>query len=217
MGSLDLAHEEIERLVRASCASHDYQDAASRAFRAYGNDILGFLISHLGSRSAAEDVFSMFSEDLWRGLPGFSFRCSVRAWLYTLARNAATRRGRAPHNRAGRHVDVDASPFLTGLIEEARASTAMHLRSEIKSGVRALRERLAPEDQILLTLYVDRGLSWRELVPVLNDDGMTLEADAVTREAARLRKRFERVKSQLRAWALDEGLRKHEEPDAGDN
>lgn len=54
--------------------------------------------------------------------------------------------------------------------------------------------RFPPEDRMLLVLRLDREMSWTEVARVLTDDA----ADAdVSREAARLRKRFERVKAKL--------------------
>jgi RNA polymerase sigma-70 factor (ECF subfamily) len=200
------SHAAVEEFVRNACLAGDFQAAATRTFEAHGPEILSFLHGHLRSTTVAYDVFSMFAEDLWRGLPSFAFRSSLRAWLYTLARNAATRNGLAAHNRRGRHQALTGEPFLEGLVARARTATELHMQSEVKSKVRALRDRLTPEDQTLLILHVDRGLAWRELAQVLHDGPDQLEGDAPTREAARVRKRFERLKTQLRELARSEGI-----------
>jgi RNA polymerase sigma-70 factor (ECF subfamily) len=72
--------------------------------------------------------------------------------------------------------------------------------------MRALRERLDPEDQTLLILHVDRALTWPEIALVLHDEAAPLEGAEHGRAAARLRKRFERVKAEFRRLAREEGL-----------
>lgn len=94
-----------------------------------------------------------------------------------------------------------------------RTETLAFLRTEKKSRLQALRDSLPEEDRMLLVLRVDRGLAWNELARILAegepgelDDGPQLDALALTREAARLRKRFQLVKDRLRELARKEGL-----------
>jgi hypothetical protein len=72
--------------------------------------------------------------------------------------------------------------------------------------MRELRERLSQDDQMLLILRVDRSMDFRELVVAMSEEHTPIEDAAIDREAARLRKRFERIKDRLRAMAKDEGL-----------
>jgi RNA polymerase sigma-70 factor (ECF subfamily) len=197
---------EIEASIQAACARADFHAAASTALRAYGPEVLAFLQARLGSESSGEEVFSMFAEDAWRGLPAFAFRCTVRAWLYTVARNAANRFACAPHNRPDNNLSISERASLSKLIAHARSATEPHQLTDVKERMRSLRERLDIDDQTLLILHVDRGLSWRELALVMHDGGDRLEDEKLTREAARLRKRFERVKAELRAMAVEAGL-----------
>ncbi|MEY4513927.1 MAG: hypothetical protein RLZZ450_6049 [Pseudomonadota bacterium] len=206
------SHAAVDRSVRAATEVGDLREAASEAFNAYGPEILSFLCARLRSESAGQDVFSMFAEDLWRGLPGFGFRCTLRTWLYALARNAANRYAVMPHNRRAAHARVADHPVLSVLVERARTNTKPYLQTEVKSKLRALRERLSVEDQTLLVLHVDRNLSWRELATVMHDGQPELAVEDLTREAARLRKRFERLKMQLREMAVAEGIIKGTEP-----
>jgi RNA polymerase sigma-70 factor (ECF subfamily) len=99
---------------------------------------------------------------------------------------------------------------------QARTTTAAFRRTSTKDRVRALRDRLEPDDQLLLVLRVDRGMEFREIAAVLADgeEGSTSARSAsaepgeaqLDREAARLRKRFERVKERLRELAHEAGL-----------
>jgi RNA polymerase sigma-70 factor (ECF subfamily) len=80
------------------------------------------------------------------------------------------------------------------LAQRVRTATALHLRTESKSGVQALREELLSDEQSLLILRIDRDLSWREVAEVLGEAEPTL------------RKRLERVKEKLRTLAQQRGL-----------
>ena len=159
----------------------------------------------MNSRELAEEAFSSFTEDLWVGLPAFQWRCSVRGWAYTLARNAARRHARDERRR--RHkVDPLREDGGSALEAPPRSSTASYLRTAVKDRMRLLRQRLPSEDQSLLILRVHRKLPWRELAVILGCNGLQASDAMLEREAARLRKRFQLVTSRLRAWAREEGL-----------
>ena len=99
---------------------------------------------------------------------------------------------------------------LSELVERVRSATQIHQRTEVKDRVRALREQLDPDDQMLLILRVDRGMAWRDLAIAMAGDA-DLDDTAIDREAARLRKAFERVKTELKAMAEKEGLLKRDD------
>src|SRR5262249_4986179 len=153
-----------------------------------------------GAADAAE-VFSQTTEDMWRGLPSFGRRCSVRTWLYVLARHAAARFRRSPWNRGDRTGDAR----LDALIAVAPSQTQPWLRTEAKDRWHALRESLEPDDRALLVLRVDRDLSWTDVARVILGSD---EADAadLERETARLRKRYQLLKDELRERARAAGL-----------
>jgi DNA-directed RNA polymerase specialized sigma24 family protein len=205
MKGLDPAAEEA---VRAACAAGDYALATTRAFEAYGSEILSFLTARLRSQSDGEEAFSMFTEDLCQGLPAFEFRCSVRGYLYTLARNAGNRYASSPHNRRDRNLSVSANVSMSAVMMRARTETAAHKQTEVRDKVRALRERLPEQDQTLLTLHIDRALPWNDIAVVMHEHGPSLSGDELARESARLRKRFERLKGELKAMAIEQGLLK---------
>jgi RNA polymerase sigma-70 factor (ECF subfamily) len=197
---------DIDELVRSALAASDAQRAATVALDAYGSEILSFLGARLRSQSDGAEAFSMFAEDFWRGLPRFAFRCNLRTWMYTIARNAANRYAVSPQHKRGRNLTLTGNAPLSQLIEQARSATAIHMRTDVKDRMRALREQLDVEDQTLLILHIDRALPWRDLALVMQGEGEPLEGEALDREAARLRKRFERVKAQLKELAIQDGL-----------
>jgi RNA polymerase sigma-70 factor (ECF subfamily) len=196
-----------EERIRAEFMAGRLEAAATATLEAYGSELLSFLASRLRARSDAHEAFSMFAEDLWLGLPKFGWRCSIRTWSYTLARNAASRYASAPQQRHERNVPLSCSEALSALIERARSSTKIYQRTEIKDRFRTLREQLDPEDQTLLVLRVDRGMAWRDLAITMLGDA-DVDDGAIEREAARLRKTFERVKAELKRLAEREGLLK---------
>jgi RNA polymerase sigma-70 factor (ECF subfamily) len=62
-----------------------------------------------------------------------------------------------------------------------------------------LRESLAPEEQTLLILRVDKAMPWEDVAEVTRANG-----EAAT--PAALRERFERLKEKLRRLAREQGL-----------
>jgi DNA-directed RNA polymerase specialized sigma24 family protein len=94
-------------------------------------------------------------------------------------------------------------PLATGevskLAGEIRSATPPYHRTEVKDSIARLREALEPEEQALLFLRIDQGLSWNEVAAVLSEDGEVIEPAA-------LRKRFERAKARLKKLAEAEGL-----------
>lgn len=181
--------------------SGDYQRGGTLALDLYGPELYGYLAAIL-DESAAEEVFAQLAEDLWRGLPGFAFRSSVRTWLYVLARNAIHRFRRSPWNHKNRRTGEGE---LDAWVANARSRTAPWQRTDVKEQFRKLRDTLDVDDQTLLVLRVDRGLAFKDIAVVFVDDA-DADDDAIARESARLRKRFQVLKDELRAKAIAAGL-----------
>src|SRR5262249_30606213 len=160
--------------------------AATQIIRGYGPEVLGFLSGIHGDPDEAADTFSQLCEDLWRGLPGFARRSSVRTWLYTLARHAAWDRLEA-HGRARRPAVPPSSPEVARIEEQVREKTLSFLKSETRSRLAELRATLPLDDQTLLILRLDKRLEWNDIARVMHGDD--LSGTGLTRESARLRKR----------------------------
>src|SRR6185369_1858342 len=178
------ARDELERRIRRSSEQADFAAAATEAMRGYGPEIFGLLFALHRSEQDAADVFSIFTEDLWRGLPGFAWECSFRTWAYTLARNASRRFGKNARRRKGHEVPLSALPALSAIEEAVRTETLPHLRSEAKSEMAILRQTLSHEDQTLLILRLDKALSWNDLARVMLGEGELPTEEALAREAA---------------------------------
>jgi RNA polymerase sigma-70 factor (ECF subfamily) len=203
MSMLAGAAEEAD--VRAACTRGDVTGATTAALRLYGPEVLGFLVAFHKDHDAASDSFSLFSEHLWRSLPEFGWRCSLRTWCYRLARNAAidVERGEARRKQVG----LSSAPEVSALVQKTRTETLSALRSTKRTALEKLRDELPEEDRTLLVLRVNRQLDWREIAVVVAGLSREGDEDALGREAARLRKRFQLVKDRLRTLAQARGLR----------
>jgi RNA polymerase sigma-70 factor (ECF subfamily) len=202
---MDKVAQDHEHDIRAAFDAGHLEAAASATLKAYGTEILSFLSARMRVPSDTQEVFSMFAEDMWVGLPQFAWRCSMRTWAYTLARNAATRYAITPHRRQANNVRLTCPGVLSELVERIHSTTPGYQKTAVKDRFRALREQLDPEDQTLLVLRIDRGLAWRDLAIAMSGD-VNGDDESLGREAARLRKAFERVKAELRRRAEREGL-----------
>jgi RNA polymerase sigma-70 factor, ECF subfamily len=199
-----------EALIRAAFEQGDLQCAASSLLNAYGSEILNFLRSRLRDSELASEVFGDFTEDLWRGMAGFRWACSSRAWAYTLARHAASRAIRQKRRRGGRSVPLSRAGPLSEIAERVRSETALPLRTEPRERLVELRRSLPELEQTLLMLRVNRELPWLDIARILAsgtlDGVMTLPPEALNAEATRLRKRFQKAKEKLRKLAAEAGL-----------
>jgi RNA polymerase sigma-70 factor (ECF subfamily) len=199
------AEEEIGRLRAAG----QLKDVATLAIEGYGPEVLSFLEMMLRDHADASDAFAQACEDLWKGLPRFEGRSSMKTWFYTLARHAASRLRRSTH--PGRRAPLS---DITDVADRVRSRTRPHLRTEIKHGFAAIRDALDDDDRMLLVLRVDRAMSWNDIARVMADESDQDTNDSTARIAARLRKRFQTVKETIRERAIATGLIPDIGPDA---
>jgi RNA polymerase sigma-70 factor, ECF subfamily len=192
-----------EQELRRAWNAGDFGAVTTMALECYGPEILGVLAVRLRSTADASEAFSMFSEDLWSGVPGFQWRCSLRAWAHRVARNAAVRWATAGARSPERNLSMEQGG-LFDIAEQVRSSTLVHLRTEVKSEVRRLREELPEDEQLLLVMRVDKGLEWHDIAHALAEQD--LDPDELKRESARLRKRFQLVTEKLRGLARERGI-----------
>jgi RNA polymerase sigma-70 factor (ECF subfamily) len=195
MGDDGRVEVEIEDLIRKGA----FDPAATRLLEVYGPELFGFLVHAMSNENDAAEVFSQTAEDMWKGLPKFAFRCSLRTWLYVLGRHAVARYRRSPWQRRGGESRIQSAADL------ARTRTQPWLRTDVKDRFRQLRDALDEEDRALLVLRVDRELPWEDVARVMLGDEASDDA-TITRETDRLRKRFQLLKGELRRRAREAGL-----------
>jgi RNA polymerase sigma-70 factor (ECF subfamily) len=186
-------HADFDRRLLDRLREGQVREAATDALRVYGPEIYALLSSIHQRDGDGDDVFSLFCEQLWKGLPSFQGRSSFRTWAYAVAWHASSR-FRAQY---ARREPLISDAQLAALALAVRTSTGSRLRQERRSRLRELRETLPAEDQVLLVLRVERELDWKDLSRVMSPE-RELDDEALAREAARLRKRFQAVKERLR-------------------
>ena len=164
--------------------------------RAYGPELITWLVSMFPSEADAYDAFSRMSEELCRSFKRFDRRCSIRTWCYMLARHAAFHVRSQPRKR--REVPLSELPSVHGAVSHAW-NTTRRAKQHTRSIYAEIRRQLDDDDQALLILRVDRDLAWRDIAMVFL--GEAAADDEVARKAAMLRKHFGRVTERLRELA----------------
>lgn len=196
------SNASIEARVQELCGASDWDGAATLTLRHYGPEILGYLAAIDHGGTALDDGFSRFSEAMWRGLPSFEWRSSLRTWLYVIARHSFSRaitvERRARADRLGTQT-------AQRIADEVLAGSRQLIESEQQSAIGRLRALLDTDEQTLLILRVDRGLEWLEIAEVLCPEQLADETQRA-QAATRLRKRFSRVKRKVRVLAEQQGL-----------
>jgi RNA polymerase sigma-70 factor (ECF subfamily) len=97
---------DIESDVRRLCDAGQFERAAARAIEAYGPEIGRFISGRVRNDADAQEVFSIFCEDLWVGIRDFAWRCTFRGWAYTLARHGELRHMTSPQRRRERNLTL---------------------------------------------------------------------------------------------------------------
>jgi RNA polymerase sigma-70 factor (ECF subfamily) len=197
--------ETLERRIREAFEAGSHARAATLTIEQYGPELLGFLLSQCRDADTAHEIFAQFCAQFWETLSSFEWRCSMRTWVYKLVRHAAARQRRGERARGPARPLTHPSE-LSIAAERVRTVTAMHQRTDVKDRLQELRATLPREEQELLILRVDRGLSWLELAEVMTGPGEPASDARLKAEAARLRKRFQLAKQRLRQLVVEAGL-----------
>lgn len=186
---------DLEKRIGALVGAGDLEGAAVALIEGYGPEVRSYLHALLDDQEAAEDGYSIFQVNVWRGLGTWRREGSARAWAYRVAWNAASRFHRDPWERRRVRLPTGAASRLAAPLE----STGRRTRERHLEALAGLRASLAPADQTMLILKVDRDLSWAEVAAVLAADGQPSGQEA-------LRKRFERLRKKLARLAVARGL-----------
>ncbi len=138
------------------------EPAFERLFRECASDVHGYAISLLGDRAGAEDVTALAFERLYRSRARLDrSRGTPRAWLFSIARNAALDELR----RRGRRAVQDASDSEPVGVDKA-AEALEH--AERRATVQAALLALAPREREVVLLKFHGQLTNGELARVLH-------------------------------------------------
>lgn len=198
MSGSQAADETLEARVERLLAADDTAAAATLVIETLGPELLGYLWVAAESWGDADELFSRVCERIWRGLPKFRFESSLRTWAFVIARHRV-RTGLERARKRKPDLPITEVQQLVDLVAQVHSTTQLHMRSDSKQRLERLRQALDPDDRTLLVLRVDREMAWRDIAEVMADGEQDLD-----RTAARLRKRFERVKQRLREQLLSD-------------
>lgn len=184
---------DLEERVASILERGGAAEAATATIEHYRARIEGHLQSMLDGDDA-RDAFSLWTEDVWKGLPGFRRQGSLRGWVFRVATHAAARIMRDPYRRRGERL---------GSSSASRLATTEAVSRLFPSGRHQAFERLLAaiddDDRRLLELRVRQELEWEEIAFALGAEGEPVRSPA-------LRKRYERLLKRLEQLARDMGL-----------
>jgi RNA polymerase sigma-70 factor (ECF subfamily) len=162
------------------------RDAFELLYRRYVRPILGLALRRLGDRGRAEDAVQETFASIWRSARSFDpDRGRGAPWLYAVARNAISDRGRARTEPPAEAPDVasgEAGPYERA--EQSWVSWSVH---------RAL-EDLAEHERSLIELAYWGGLSQSEIAELLDMPLGTVK----TRTRAALARLADALEEELR-------------------
>jgi RNA polymerase sigma-70 factor (ECF subfamily) len=191
-----------EAAIRCARDAGDMDRAATLVIAHLGPEIVGYLSGTLDT-VAADDALSLFYERVWTSLPRFEWRCSLRTWVYLLARRASIDVVRMEGRRRRREQPLPES--VLAMAEHVRTTTLPLLKTAGRTALARLRDELPPDDRTLLVLRVDREMPFEELARIFLDRE-SIAKEELRRESARLRQRYRIVKARLRERARAAGL-----------
>jgi RNA polymerase sigma-70 factor (ECF subfamily) len=186
---------ELDKHVRERLATDGPDAAATLLIELLGPAILRYLRSMLRVEDDAADAFSIWSENVWTGLPAFRGESSLKTWGYRLAWNVAQNLRNEAWRRRGQRL---ATGQASALAQSIRTRSVLVVERQ-RQALDELRAALSEEDRSLLVLRLDQQLSWNEVAEVLAAEGKRIEP-------ATLMKRYERVKARLGELARERGL-----------
>ena len=191
-----MADAALEAEIAGHLTAGDTAAAATVALKGLGPQILGLLGTTLRDDAAAFDVFSQFSEELWKSIGTFRGESAFTTWTYRLVLNAIGRFRRDPYRRRAQPLEASA---VSALVQQVRDVTPLYKRTDVKDRFARLREQLDADEQMLLFLRVDQDLAWTDVAAIVSEAGTPVEVST-------LRKRFERAKTKLKELAQRDGL-----------
>jgi RNA polymerase sigma-70 factor (ECF subfamily) len=146
-------------LARSACRD---QAAFAELYERYARQVFWYALSRTGSEEDAADLTQHVFLRAYEALPQYQERGTVGAWLFRIARNAATdtyrRRGR---DLPWSHVDETVLRFQGPGPEEVA------IEREALNELRLLVAQLDPEKQELLALRMAARLTTPEIAAVM--------------------------------------------------
>jgi DNA-directed RNA polymerase specialized sigma24 family protein len=179
-----MEEKSLQREAPATFAARS--PAVRAALETHGAELFGFFIAALEEFELAREAYVAVRQHVANELGEFQGRCSLRAWLYGLARRELKdRRLRKPRGRSDRPATVS-----------RLARTPM---DDLSAAIAAIRRTLTDEDRELFILKVDRGFDWLELA--FTSLGERAEPASLAAEARELQVRVGAISARVERLA----------------
>jgi RNA polymerase sigma-70 factor, ECF subfamily len=147
---------------RESCESVDHDELFERISAEYSAPLARLTRAHEADAALQQDLLQEIHIAIWRSLPAFGGRCSLRTWVYRVAHNAAVsyvmrrQRGISKHLVSIDDFDAPAeAPDVDVAVDEALMLARIH----------ALLPKLKPIDREVFVLYLE-GLTMEEIADI---------------------------------------------------
>ncbi len=167
-----------------------------RLLEAYEVELKAVLRGRLRDEHAVGEAYQMACEGMWKSWPRFEWRSTCLAWARAICSKTAVEYLRSPHLKVERNISLSDAEHWPRLVEHQHVSTADYRRTENKSRLKVLIERLDRRDRTMLSLRIYQRLSWKDVARALEGE-FTCERELV-RATNRLRKRFQAVTRRLK-------------------
>jgi RNA polymerase sigma-70 factor (ECF subfamily) len=152
----------MEMAIAAPAQAGTDQDALYERVNAEFGPVLGRVArSYEANLAQQQDLLQEIHIALWRSLPAFEGRCSLRTWVYRVAHNAAATYAQRRKRRTRDLADLEdieipsEAPGIDVVVDEARMLSRLH----------ALVQRLKPLDRQVFVLYLE-GLSTEDIAEI---------------------------------------------------
>jgi RNA polymerase sigma-70 factor (ECF subfamily) len=160
---MGLMETEVDMSAAAPAAADADRDALfKRIADEYSAPMARLARAHEADPSLRQDLLQEIHLALWRSLPAFAGRCSLRTWVYRVAHNVAVTHVMRRRRRFDKHlVDLDEvdipvdTPDIGKSVDEARMLARIY----------ALVQRLKPVDREVFVLHLE-GLGVDEIAEI---------------------------------------------------
>lgn len=174
--------------IRGAIRRGDLRDALTRIDGRFGTALYRFVRNLLGADDLSDDVYQSVLIEVYRDLPTFGGRSSLRTWLFSIARHRCLDALKANRRRAARFESTADAPEVADL--GPRADDRMSDEQVLAALERCLDE-LPPELRMVLLLRFQEGFGYDDIARITRLRNETLRA-RVSRAMPALRTCIER-------------------------
>jgi RNA polymerase sigma-70 factor (ECF subfamily) len=166
------AHADPDSDVVALVANQDMTGAIQRLMQRYGTTVYRYCREALRDAALAEDVQQQVFIAVFRDLPRFAGRSSVRTWLFSIARHRVLDAAKS-RRRVQSHLDVDDATRIPDLRPSAGESLD---DARLRAALVACLDKLPPRLITALLLRFQQGFSFEDMAGICHEKAGTLQA-----------------------------------------